>query len=112
MNDEKITYDDIKEYEHLFTIAPPLILELMIKRNVNLVDKFHSAIVKYLNELTPQQKQKLNQVLSTDTESLQKLMFLAYKKTGKKQYYILANPANRNFVEMNINGIKELVDFQ
>lgn len=111
MTDEKITYEDIKEYEHLFTLAPPFVLELMIKGNVNLVDKFHSTIVKYLKELTPQQKQKLNHVLSADSERLQKLMFLAYKKTGKKQYYILANPANREFVEMNINGIRELVDF-
>ena len=111
MTDETLTYDDIKEYEHLFTMAPPFVLELMIKRNVNLVDKFRPTIVKYMEELTPQQKQKLTHILSADTERLQKLMFLAYKKTGKKQYYTLANPANRDFVEMNINGIRQLADF-
>lgn len=110
MTDDEITYADVAEYEHLFTLAPPLILGAMIKTRVNLVNKFKPSIVDYLEKLTPEEKSKLNLILNTDTEKLQRVMFVAYKKTGKKQFYLLANPENREFVEMNINGIKELID--
>ncbi|RAP52182.1 MAG: hypothetical protein BZ137_09095 [Methanosphaera sp. rholeuAM130] len=111
MTDEKITYEDVKEYESLFTIAPAIVLEAMIKKNVNLVKKFRSVIVSYLKQLTPEQKAKLMLVLATDIVVLQKLMFVAYKKTGKKQFYLLANPANRLFVAMNLKEISDLVAF-
>ena len=111
MTEEKLSYDDVKEYESLFTMAPSFVLNAMVKRNTNLVKKFQPSIVKYLKNLTPVEKEKLNHILNADTESLQKLMFVSYKKTGKKQYYILANPENREFVRMNLDELKQLVEF-
>ena len=39
---EKITYDDVVEYNYLFTFAPSFLLERMAKKNSNLVKKFKS----------------------------------------------------------------------
>ena len=110
MSEEKLSYNDIKEYESLFTMAPPIILSAMIKRNTNLVTKFKSTIIKYLKNLNQTQQKKLKLILTADIRQLQKLMYIAYKKTGKKQYYILANPKNSGFVEMNLNELKKLVN--
>ena len=37
---EELSYEDIKEYGHLFTIAPSFVLEMMARKNSNIVLKF------------------------------------------------------------------------
>lgn len=107
--DEKITYEDVREYEKLFTLAPSFLLERFAKRNTNLVLKFKSPIESHLNNLTDNQKRKLNIMLDTDVNDLQRLMNEAYTKTKIKQYRILANPKYRDFIEYNLSEIGKLI---
>lgn len=53
MAEDKITFEDVEEYEGLFSIAPSFLLEGMIRRNSNLVLKFKGPVKSYLNKLTP-----------------------------------------------------------
>ena len=35
MSEEKITYEDVKEFENFFTMAPPFILERFAKKKIS-----------------------------------------------------------------------------
>ena len=106
---EKITYDDVVEYNYLFTFAPSFLLEIMAKKNSNLVKKFKSTIQSYMDNLTDIQCVKLNVILDSDVSELQAIMQEAYEKTNKKQYRILANPNYSQFIELNLNELKGMV---
>lgn len=104
----KISYDDLKEHEHLFTLAPSFVLKGMARRNSNLVEKFKSTIESHLSKLNDEQKRKLDIIVNSEVEELQELLAEAYKKTRIKQYEILANPKNREFIELNLNELRKL----
>lgn len=106
---EKITYEDLKEHEHLFLLAPSFILKGMAKRNSNLVIKFKSSIESHLNALTDEERSKLQAILNSDVDELQKLLRQAYIQTKMKQYEILSNPKNREFIELNLNELRKLI---
>lgn len=107
---DKITYDDIKNYQHLFTTAPSFLLEMMAKKNSNLILKFNSSIMAHLEKLSDHEKDMLNSILSADIDDLQELMAEAYEKTHMKQYKILSNPKYRDFVELNINELRKILN--
>ena len=106
---DKITYEDVEEYESLFSLAPPFLLEMFAKKNKNIVLKFKSTIQSFIYKLTEDEKNKLEIILNSDIEELQSIMKEAYIKSEKKQYNILANPQYRQFIEININEIKNIV---
>ena len=106
--DEKITYEDVLQHQHLFALAPPFILERMAKRNSNLVDKFRSNIQSHIDSLSDDQRTKLNIILNSDVDDLQAIMKEAYVKTNKKQYKILADPKYKDFIELNLNELRKL----
>ena len=109
MTSEKITYNDVLEYEKLFALAPPFLLERFAKKNSNLVSKFKSQIQSHIANLTTEQKEKLNLILSADINDLQAILNEAYEYSHKKQYKILANPKYKSFIESNLNEIKKLI---
>lgn len=109
MTEQKITYQDLKEYESLFTLAPSFVLGAMIKRNQNLVKKFNKQVKSYLNNLNEDQKEKLDIILESDVEQLQEVMKTAYSKTKKKQFKLLSEPKAREFITYNLNEIKKIV---
>ena len=92
MGSDKITYIDVKEYESLFMLVPPFLLERFAKKNRNLVLKFKSTINNHLANLSIEQKNKLDIILNMDADELQSIMGEAYMKSNKKQYKILSNP--------------------
>ncbi|MBP3792263.1 MAG: hypothetical protein ILA26_09585 [Methanobrevibacter sp.] len=107
--DEKITYEDVKEYENLFMLAPSFLLERFARKNTNLVSKFKSQIQSHLNNLDDVQRAKLNVILNSDVDELQAVMEEAYKKSGVKQYRVLANPKYKGFIENNLNELKKII---
>ena len=109
MGEDEITYEDIKEYESLFTLAPSFLLERFAKRNSNLVLKFKSTIESHIDNLNDDQKNKLDIILKTDVEDLQNILYDAYMKSNKKQYKILANPEYKDFIEFNLDEIRKMV---
>ena len=44
-----------------------------------------------------------------DVDDLQKLMGEAYAESNKKQFKILADPKNKEFIELNINELRKMV---
>ena len=110
MSDNRLTYDDVREYEHLFKKAPVFLLARFGKRNTNMVSKFESQVLKYLSSLDDNQKNKLRIVLDTEVAELQAILNEAYEKSGIKQYKILANPKNKEFIENNLNEIRKVAD--
>ena len=107
--DYKITPEDIEEYAHLFKLVPAFMLERMAKRNANLVSKFESAIRKHMDNLTPNQRNKLDVILASDIEDLQAMMGEAFEKTKKGQFKVLAKPEYRDFIEKNLAEIRKMI---
>lgn len=107
---DRITYDDVREYEALFTLAPSFLLERFAKRNTNLVSKFKSTIQGYMDTLTDEQKTKLDIILKSDVEELQEIMAIAYSRTGKKQFKVLANHKYRQFIVDNLDEIRDMIN--
>ncbi|MBR6928524.1 MAG: hypothetical protein IKH62_05805 [Methanobrevibacter sp.] len=108
--DDKITYEDVKEYESIFKMAPSFLLERFARKNTNFVLKFQSQIQSRLNNLNPDQKDKLDLILRTDVLTLQHIMHEAYLKSKIKQYKILANPKYRQFVESNLAELRKMIE--
>lgn len=109
MDENKLTYRDVEEYEKLFTLAPSFLLEMFARRNTNLVSKFKSTIMSFLGNLNDDQKYKLDLILTADIDELQGLMNEAYMKTNVKQYQILANPKYKHFIEDNLGEIRKML---
>lgn len=109
MAENKISYRDVEEYERLFTLAPPFLLKRIAKRNTNLVSKFKSTIRSYMDNLTEDQKNKLDIILSSDVDELQAIMAEAYSRSHKKQYKILADPKYKGFIEKNLEDIRKMI---
>ena len=107
--EDKLTYKDIEEYEHLLTLAPPFLLKRMSKKNSNLVNKFRPKVQSYIDSLNEDKKRKLDILLVTDVDELQKLMDEAYRESNKKQYKILADPKNKEFIELNLDEVRKMV---
>ena len=107
MSEEKITYEDVKRYEFLFTKIPSFALGTMIRRNTNVVKKFESIVVSKLGSLNEVQQKQLNIILNSDTEELQEIMKEAYEKSGKKQYKQLSEPKAKEFIESNLSEMKK-----
>lgn len=109
MSKDKITYSDVKEYERLFTMAPSFLLEKLARRNTNLVSKFKPIIQGYMDDLTADQKTKLDIILASEVQELQDIMHEAYLRSKKRQYKVLANPKYRQFIEDNLDGIRRML---
>ena len=107
--EEKLTYEDVVEYQHFFNLVPTFLLERMAKKNSNLVKKFQSKVEGYLAKLSDNQKKKLDILLVSDIDELQALMDEAYAKTNKKQFKILANPSYKEFIELNIEELRKII---
>ena len=109
MSEDKITYNDVRDYESLFRLAPSFLLERFARKNKNIVSKFKPHILSHLSNLNEQQKRKLDLILTMDVAELQAIMEEAYMKTKIKQYGILANPKYGEFIEKNLNELRKLV---
>lgn len=106
---EKITYDDVKEYENLFMMVPSFLLERFARKNTNFVLKFESKIKSHLAGLDDEQRSKLNIILNSNVDDLQAIMDEAYRKSGVKQYRVLANPKYKKFIETNIGELRKII---
>lgn len=109
MENNRITYMDVEEYQSLFTLAPAFLLEGFARANTNLASKFRPVLQSYMDNLTDIQKQKLDIILSSDTDELQSVMKEAYIRTDIKQYDILANPNYKQFITDNLDEIRDMI---
>lgn len=107
--EEKITIEDVEEFEHLFSIVPPFILKRMAKKNTNIVKKFPSQVQSHLDSASDEEMKKLHIVLNSDVDELQAIMDEAYNKTNKKQFKVLADPDYKEFIEINIAELKKII---
>ncbi len=107
--DEKITLDDIEQYQHLINKVPAFLLGRMAKKNSSIVKKFQSRVKSYIDKLGDSERKKLDILLNSDVDDLQDVLNEAYQKSGKKQYKILADPSNRQFIESNIEDLKKII---
>ncbi len=110
MDDNKLNYNDVREYESLFTLAPSFLLERFAKRNSNLVLKFQPRIEEFINNLSDYQKNKLEIIVESEIEDLQTIMAKAYLNSRKKQYRILANPKYREFIKINLDELRKMIE--
>ena len=109
--DEKITLEDIEAYQHLLSKVPAFLLGRMAKKNSSIVGKFSSRVESYIDNFNDSERKKLDILLNSDVDDLQAVMNEAYEKTGKKQYKILADESNREFIELNIEDLRKIVQF-
>lgn len=107
---EKLSYEDVKPYEKLFTAMPAFLLERFAKRNSNFVLKFKSKVESFIAGLDENQKKKMDIVLSSDIDDLQAVMAEAYEKTNIKQYKILANPKYKEFIRINLDEVHKMIN--
>lgn len=110
MSENKITIKDVEAYEKFFSLIPSFLLERYAKKNTNLVLKFKSRVESYLTKMSDGQKHKLDVLLNSEVDELQSVMNEAYQDTHKKQYKILANPKYKEFIELNINELRQIVE--
>ena len=106
---DKLTCDDVMRYEHLASKVPAFLLGRMAKRNSNLVGKFESQIKPRLANMNDHHRHTLDVILNSDVSELQSVMSEVFEKTDKKQFKILADPKNAEFIESNLDEIRKLL---
>lgn len=106
---DKLTCDDVVKYEHIVSKVPSFLLGRMTKRNSNLVGKFESQIKPRLENISGERKRLLDIILSSDVAELQQVMAEAYERTGKKQFKILSESKNAEFIERNLDEVRKLL---
>ncbi|AMD18392.1 hypothetical protein TL18_10465 [Methanobrevibacter sp. YE315] len=106
----EITVDDVMEFQGIFSLMPAFVFEGVAKKKKNLTKKFESTIRAYLNSASEEDLNKIRRVLNTDIDELQVVMGEAYKKTNDKHFKVLANPKYKEFVELNFNELKMMMD--
>ncbi|MGB9938095.1 MAG: hypothetical protein ACPK7O_10280 [Methanobacterium sp.] len=106
MEDVKITENDIIELMDFFTAVPVVLLKGAISSNMNAVKTFQNQIESYKTRLTPEEKLKIKAVTEMPVPEIQRILYNAYEKTGKKQLKILADPKAEKFISRNLNELK------
>ena len=81
----------------------------MARKKSNLVKKFEPKVKEYLENLDSRHQEKLNILLNSNIDDLQVLMNEAYRKTNNKQFKILADSKNKEFIHINLEELKKLV---
>jgi hypothetical protein len=82
---------------------------MLARKNKNLVSRYKPIIQGYMDNLTLDQRNKLDIILSSDVDELQSIMDEAYRRSGKRQYQILANPNYKKFIVDNLDGLREMI---
>lgn len=108
-NSVKITEKDVIELMDLFTQIPVILLKGAISSNMNAVKTFEDQILSYKNRLSPEEMEKINAVTEMPVPEIQKILFNAYEKTGKKQLKILADPKSEKFISNNLRELKKIL---
>ena len=107
----ELTCDDVLEYQDLLKLAPLFILKRMARKRSNLVKKFESQVKDYIENMDSRHQEKLHILLNSNIDDLQTLIDEAYRKTNNKQFKILADSKNKEFININIEELKKLVNF-
>lgn len=108
MNDYKLTYEDLEVFIPDIEKIPSFILKRTARKKRNLIKKFDSQIEDQLKNLTPKEHMQLNAVLNSSTEELQALSNEAYQHTKMKQFKIMSDPKNKEFIELNLNELRKI----
>lgn len=109
MKGAKITEDDVIELMDLFSAIPVVLLKGAISSNMNAVKTFKNQIESYRTQLTPLEMEKVKAVTEMSVPEIQKILYNAYGKTGKKQLKILADPKAEKFISHNLSELKLLL---
>ena len=107
--DEKITLEDILPYQGYVSKVPAFALKRMAKRKSNLVSKFESQIKSRLGNMSQHQRHRLDVAINSEVSDLQKVMDEAFEKTGKKQFKILADSKNEEFIRKNLDELEKIL---
>ena len=75
-----------------------------------MVLKFESKVKSFLNNLSDNQKHKLDIVLNSEVDELQSIMEDAHSRTELKQYEILSNPNYKEFIETNLDEVRRIIE--
>ncbi|GEM_PF-615428 len=105
----KITEDDVIESLELFTRVPSFILRRWARGRTNLASRFRSQIIEGYSQLSESDRERVRAVLQMDVSDIQNILEAAHLKTGKRQLGILADPSSRNFIEINLGEIRNIL---
>ncbi len=105
-----ITEDDVLSTLNMFTMVPSLLLARWVSQNKNLVKTFEGQILLYKDQLSPEDRQKVEKILKMPVNELQLILDKAYLRTHKKQLKILSSPQARPFITTNLGELKRLID--
>lgn len=107
---DRLTCEDVMKYEHHASKVPAFLLKRMAKRNSNLISKFGSQIRPRLQNLNGHHRHLVDIALNSEISELQEVMAEVFEKTGKKQFQILADPENEEFIRSNLNEVRKLLE--
>lgn len=105
----EITKKDVLDLMDVFTRVPPLVLNMVVKGNKNVVKSFQSQVKEYYEKLTDEEIAKLEKVMEMPVPELQEILNRVYMETGQKQLKILADPKAKDFIEGNLKELKIII---
>jgi hypothetical protein len=108
--DEGISEKDVVGLMHVFTRVPPLVLKMVVKGNKNVVRSFEAQVRDHYQQLTTEEKVKVEKVLEMPVSELQRILQNVYLETHQKQLKILADPGAEPFITLNLQELRKMLN--
>ncbi|MCK9152248.1 hypothetical protein [Methanobacterium alcaliphilum] len=109
-NNIKVTEKDVIDTLDIFTKVPSILLKRWVSKKSNLVKSFESQVISYSTRLSLEEKCKVEKILEMPINDLQIILNNAYRRTGKRQLKILADPSAEDFIEVNLQELKRVLE--
>ena len=106
---DDVNSQDVLEMMEIFTQVPALMLKTLVIRQVNVVETFQDQIESYKNNLTPDDRTKIDKVINTPVPQLQEILRQAYNERPVKQLKILMSPGARPFIALNLEALRKVM---
>ncbi|AXV40768.1 hypothetical protein [Methanobacterium sp. BAmetb5] len=108
--DEGISEKDVMGLMHVFTRVPPLVLKMVVKGNKNVVRSFEEQVRDHYQQLTEDERVKVEKVLEMPVFELQRILQNVYLETHQKQLKILADPSAEPFITLNLQELRKVLN--
>lgn len=105
----KISEKDVLDIMDIFTKVPVMLLKGAIKSNMNVVKTFQDQVESYKNDLNPEEMDKIKYLTEMPVSEIQEILNNVYKRTGKEQLRVLADPDSKDFISLNLNELRKIL---
>lgn len=103
--EEKVIWKILNTLDQL----PPFVVNKYVTLNINVVEEFEDQIMDQKNKLSDEDLLKIRKIIESPSEKLQEVLNELYTETDMEQFKIMANPAAKPLIDLNLGELKRVL---